>query len=145
MYCDNRAKFSMVTTRIACAKCISLMGVTSHDVGSFQSCSVSTIYGKIKNRPLSTWRWALFCLISHEAVAIVHFCDIIWVARPVAIIGNVSCVGDLMSTRDYDLNSRDPLPTDVGVIYSRGCRTLSKELATSETFMSAMYIWIKSI
>ena len=49
MYCDNRAKFSMVTTRIACAKCISLMGVTSHDVGSFQSCSVSNIYD---TRPL---------------------------------------------------------------------------------------------
>ena len=46
MYYDNRAKFSMVTTRIACAKYISLMGVTSHDVGSFQSCSgsVSNIY-----------------------------------------------------------------------------------------------------
>ena len=33
--------------RIACAKCISLMGVTSHDVGSFQSCSVSNIYDQI--------------------------------------------------------------------------------------------------
>ena len=51
MYCDNRAKFSMVTTRIACVKCISLMGVTSHDVGSFQSCSVSNIYDIIIHLP----------------------------------------------------------------------------------------------
>ena len=36
------------------------------------------LLGKIKNRSLSTWRGGLYWLL------LVHFCDIIWVARPVA-------------------------------------------------------------
>ena len=76
MYCDNRAKFSMVTTRIACAKCISLMSVTSHDVGSFQSCSVSNIYAQTErglNSELysynSWFKGNLLCLLAVEDVS----------------------------------------------------------------------------
>ena len=63
-------------------------------------------------------------------LAIVHFCDIIWVARPVAIIGNVSCVGD------FPWNFREDIRGAWLVIERRYLHALSlaQELVQNKSF-----------